>query len=54
MGLGFYALRTMLVSVVGVGVHWLNLTMRFVTCSVYGNFFRIVALLGIILNLQCV
>ena len=26
--LGFYALRTILVSVVGVGIHWLNLTMR--------------------------
>ena len=26
--LRFYALRTMLVSVVGVGVHWVNVTMR--------------------------
>ena len=25
-----------------------------VTCSVYGNFFRIVALLGIILDLPCI
>ena len=60
-----YALRAMLISVVGVGVHWLNLTLRLlhvqcidsnsalVTCSVYGQNFQNMALLGIMLDLQC-
>ena len=39
--LRFFALRAMLVSVVGVGVHWLNVTMRslYVQCMV--KFFEI-------------
>ena len=51
--LSFYALRAMLVSVVGVGVHWLNLTMRLLHVQCMVKFFRIMALVGIILDLQC-
>ena len=36
--LSFYALRAMLVSVVGVGVHWLNLTMRLLHVQCMSNF----------------
>ena len=51
--LSFYALRAMLVSVVGVGLHWLNLTMRLLHVQCMVKCFRIMALLGIILDLQC-
>ena len=51
LGCTLCELRTMLVSVVGVGIHWLNPIMRLITCSVYGKFFQNVALLGIVLEL---
>ena len=47
----------MLVSIVGVGVHGRTLVepnYALVTCSVYGKIFRIMALLGIILDLECI
>ena len=39
--LSFYALRAMLVSVVGVGVHWLNLTMRLLHVQCMVKFFEL-------------
>ena len=36
--LSFYALRAMFVSVVGVGVYWLNLTMRLLHVQCMSNF----------------
>ena len=49
----------MLVSVVGVGRHIHRHTLvepnyALVTCSVYGKIFQIMALLGIMLDLQCI
>ena len=48
-----YALREMLISVVGVGAHWLNLPMRLLHVQCMVNFFQIMALLSITLDLQC-
>ena len=39
--LGFYALRTMFVSIVGLGVHWLYLTMRLLHIQCMANFFEL-------------
>ena len=43
----------MLISVVGVGAHWLNLPMRLLHVQSMVKFFQIMALLGIMLDLQC-
>ena len=48
-----YALRAMLISVVGVGAHWLNLTMRLLHVQCMVKFFYNMALLSIMLDLQC-
>ena len=48
----------MIVSIVGVGVHnrytLVEPNYVLVTCFVYGKIFRMVALLGIILDLECI
>ena len=48
----------MLVSIMGVGVQnrrtLVEPNYALVTCSVYGKIIRIVALLGIILDLECI
>ena len=49
----FYALRAMPVSVVGGKRTLVEPNYALVTCSVYGQNFQIMALLGIILDLQC-
>ena len=49
----FYALGTMLVSC-GGGRTLVEPNYALVTCSGYGKFFRIMALLGIILDLECI
>ena len=48
-----YALRAMLISVVGVGAHWLNLPMHLLHVQCMVNFSQIMALLSITLDLQC-
>ena len=48
-----YALRAMLISIVGVDAHWLNLPMRLLHVKCMVNFFQIMALLSITLDLQC-
>ena len=45
------ALRTILFSVVGVGIHWLDPMMRMLHVQCMAKKFRIVAHLGIVLDL---